>query len=386
MSVSRRFGFAIAAASLLAAMAMSPVGAAGPDVQTIASGLGNPRGIAVSPSGHVFVADAGGVEGGGVAFNSALLELFDRPGHAARIETIAGGLPSASSDEGEVTGAVNVDVGGDGTIALIIGGGPREVSPLFATLLRGAQGQGRVAADIQAFHDANPQPVCDPSADPEDLEIWCDHDDPPFPEDSNPYGVKVLNAHTTLVSDAGGNDLLLVDKRGTVSRVAKFPNQLISGEFLGIPFPLIAEPVPTSVDIGPDGYWYVSELKGFPFTPGTSRIWRIKPWAHDVTCDPSATSGDCTLFADGFTSITGIDFGPDGALYAVEMVQSSVIFLFIGTDFEGALMRLKDGVMTEIADGALTVPDDVAVAANGTIYVTNQSVFIGAGEVLAIRP
>src|SRR4029077_2332629 len=121
------------------------------------------------------------------------------------------------------------------------------------------------------------------------------------------------------------------------------------------------------------------ELKGFPFTPGASRIWRIAPWARNVTCDAAATTGACTLFADGFTSITGMSFGPDGSLYVVEIVKNGVLGLFNGTDVTGALIRYKSGVKTEMITGQLTVPGDVAVSRSGTVYVTNKSVCTGNG-------
>ena len=218
-----------------------------------------------------------------------------------------------------------------------------------------------------------------------------DLDQPPNATESNPYGLALLSRGRALVSDAAGNDLLLVKPDGHVQTVARFPNEVISTDFLppsfGVPtgkmFP--AEAVPTSVAVGPDGYWYVGELKGFPFTPGTSRIWRVAPWARDVTCDPTATSGPCTLFMDGFTSIVGLTWHGK-SLYVVEIVKSGVANLFAGVDSVGALIKVRGGVKTELVPGRLTVPGGVAVARNGTIYVTNKSVSVGGGEVLRIRP
>jgi hypothetical protein len=150
-----------------------------------------------------------------------------------------------------------------------------------------------------------------------------------------------------------------------------------------LPPMLPAEAVPTSVTVGRDGYWYVGELTGFPFTPGASRIWRIAPWARNATCDEDTSDG-CKLFASGFTSITGLDAGKDGSLYVVEIVKNGVLGLFTGTDTTGALIRLKHGHRTEIAPGRLTAPADVAVGRDGTLYVTNKSV-MPDGEVLSIR-
>ncbi len=257
----------------------------------------------------------------------------------------------------------------------LVGGGPQVVDPTFTSLLRVRRGSTSVLGDIQAFVNTHPDTT--------------DVDDPPNATDSNPYGVARLDRTHSLVVDAANNSLLLVGPGGAIRRVAKFPNQVVSTAHLPFPFPapaVPAEAVPTTVTIGPDGFAYVGELKGFPFTPGTSRVWRVWPYAHDVTCDPTVTRGSCGLFLDGMTSITGMDFGPDGSLYVVSMVKNGLFgFLGGGGDTVGALYRVKHGEVTELAAGALTLPGDVAVACDGTVYVTNNSVSSTDGEVLAIR-
>ncbi|MDQ6683257.1 MAG: ScyD/ScyE family protein [Chloroflexota bacterium] len=362
--------------SLLASLVLvAPAAAAAPAaratwrVSVLASGLDNPRGIAVDENGRVFVAAAGRGGPMGYAPTGKIL-VIDRWG---RLSTFAAGLPSAKSPEGEITGPTNIALPEDGTPVAIIGGGPQNVDPRFNSTVRLRTGQ--VTGNIQAFVNAHPDPT--------------DLDRPPNPTDSNPYGAAGLDDAGVLVTDAANNTLLMVGPAGRVQMIAKFPNQVVSTSHLppqmGLPPMLPAEAVPTTVAVGPDGYWYVGELKGFPFTPGASRIWRVAPWARNVTCSPTARSGACTLFMGGFTSITGLDFGPDGSLYVVEIVKSGVFGLFSGTSTTGALYRVRNGVRTEIAAGQLTVPDDVAVGRNGTIYVTNKSVFVGGGEVLAIR-
>ena len=194
-----------------------------------------------------------------------------RDGHK---KTFKGHLPSIISPEGEASGPVNVAVR-DGRLYALIGGGPQALNKKFGTLVRVTPKRARIVADIAAYQ------VTDP-----DL---FDLDQPPNAADSNPYGIAALKNGRVLVTDAGGNDLLLVKPNGHVVTVARFPNAMISTNFLppmfyGPPFnvpknvDLPAEAVPTSVAVGPDGYWYVGELKGFPFTPGTSRIWRVAPW------------------------------------------------------------------------------------------------------------
>jgi hypothetical protein len=180
---------------------------------------------------------------------------------------------------------------------------------------------------------------------------------------------------------------LMNNPRGRTRTVASFPLHVVSPSHLpmpNLPPELPAEVVPTTAAVAPDGYWYVGELTGFPFTPGASRIWRIAPWARNATCD-SDTSDGCALHLDGLTSITGIDFGPDGSPYVVEIVKDGVFNLFSGGGRAAALIRVKDGVRSELAAGQLIAPADVAVGRDGTVYVTNRSV-MPDGEVIAIRP
>lgn len=337
--------------------------AAGPSVKVLASGLDDPRGVAIGATGTVFVA-----EGGTGATGSGKIAEWRHES----LQTAVSGLPSILSPEGDVSGPTNVAAVGNGTLAFTIGGGPQG----FDTLRRATP--GRILADIQAYRDAHPKPACQPNTNPQ---IWCDLDQPANATDSNAYGLALVPGGA-LVTDAAGDQLLLVSANGHIQSVAKFPNEIVSTSHIpGFPAPAIpAEPVPTTVAVGPDGSWYVGELKGFPFTPSASRIWRIAPWARNVTCDATATTGACTLFADGFTSITGMSFGPDGSLYVVEIVKNGVLGLFNGTDVTGALIRYKSGVQTELIAGQLTAPGDVAVSRTGTLYVSNKSVCTGDGQ------
>ena len=355
---------------LLVALA-APAAASGPRVSVIAHGLDNPRGLTVGWDGRVFVAAAGKGGPGGYGTTGKILVIRD--GHK---KTFKGGLPSVISPEGEASGVVNVAVR-DGRVYGLFGGGPQDVNKRFGTLTRVSHDHVRVVGDIAGYQLTDP--------DPTDLDM------PANPTESNPYGIAALKHGRVLVSDAAGNDLLLVKPNGHIVTVARFPNELISTNSLppsfgvppGLMFP--AEAVPTSVAVGPDGYWYVGELKGFPFAAGTSRIWRIAPWARDVTCDPTATSGPCTLFMDGFTSVVGIAWHGK-TLYVVEIVKTGVANFFGGVDSVGALWKVRNGTKTELVPGRLTLPGGVAVSKHGTIYVTNHSVSVGAGEVLRIRP
>jgi hypothetical protein len=81
-----------------------------------------------------------------------------------------------------------------------------------------------------------------------------------------------------------------------------------------------AQPVATSVAVGPDGASYVGELKGFPAAPGTSKVWRIEHGTRNAVC---GTSSACSVVGTGFTSIIDLAFGPDGRLNVVQIDDAS---------------------------------------------------------------
>jgi hypothetical protein len=209
------------------------------------------------------------------------------------------------------------------------------------------------------------------------------------PTESNPFGIALVR-HGILVADAASNDLLKIKKDGSIETVARFPTRtqvvpegLPEGPPAG---PFDAESVPTAVAVGPDGAWYVSELSGFPFNKGASRIWRIEPGTEDAECDPDAKRGPCRLFADGFTSVIDLAWAGD-TLLVLELVKEGLLEAEAGTAPPiGALWAAEDDSKTEIAEGSLLAPGGVAVADEERIYVTTGSLLgPGAGEVVRIK-
>ena len=81
--------------------------------------------------------------------------------------------------------------------------------------------------------------------------------------------------------------------------------------------------------------------------------------------------------------ITGIGFGPDGALYVSEFTQAGLLDAEIcGDQTPGAVWKIAGGAKTKVVDAPL--PTDVAVAADGSVYVTVLSILAGAGQVWKI--
>jgi hypothetical protein len=226
---------------------------------------------------------------------------------------------------------------------------------------------------------------------------------PPNAPDSNPYDVQALNRNAALVVDAGGNDLLRIDRWGNIKVLAVFPDEVVpttnlktlagcppAGEpqpppFCVLPPAIPAQPVPTSIAVDRYGYIYVGELKGFPAPSGESNIWRISPRAHNAQC---GMSPDCTkVFDGGFTSIIDLAFGPDGLLYVTELDEGSWAALEIfGTPAGGTISacNVRNGTCKEVA-GDLAQPTAIAFDHKGALWSTLHALEPGEGEVVQIR-
>lgn len=216
--------------------------------------------------------------------------------------------------------------------------------------------------------------------------------------DSNPYDVAALGGGAALVIDAGGNSLHRIDSDGNAELVATFPVELLStanfddicvdlGEFgPPCPFPAPAIPgesVPTSVVVGPDGDYWVGELKGFPAPAGQSGVWRIEAGATDVQCGVDA---ECTKALDGFTSIVDLAIGPDGLLYVSEFDEASWAAVEIfGNGVGGTLNACDpaDGTCEEVATG-VNMHTAVTFDKQGTAWVTADALVPGGAQVLAL--
>jgi hypothetical protein len=272
--------------------------------------------------------------------------------------------------------------GPGGSYWIVFGAPPEEGAPpsggparLLYTWTPGHHPKLRKVADLGAYAAAHP--------DPNDLED--------NPGDSNPYGLASVGDGSVLVADAAANAIRRVWRSGHIETVAQLPVQNISTAHIpggGLPPTLDAEAVPTSVAVGPDGAWYVAELKGFPFTPGASRIWRIKPGTHDVTCDPAAAkTASCSLYVSALTSIIDITFGKK-ALYVLELAKGGVAAVEGDPNSPpppGVLLKLLRGKRTEFAKGQITLPGGVAVNPVGRgLYVTDFQLVPQVGRLLKV--
>jgi len=336
----------------------------GPEV--IASGLNSPRGLAFSPDGGLYVAEAGiggsgpcfqGPEGPSCFGHSGSVTQVDRNGQR-RVLT---GLPSfAATPSGDAgIGPSDVSFQGRGGMYVTVGLGlDLDFSKTMPELgdmgqlvrARVSKGDWKTTADLADFEDAN-----NPTGDEENV---------------NPNSVLAMPSGQ-VVADAGANDLLRVATNGGVSVLATFPNRMVDAPpFLGLPpgtqIPMDA--VPTSVTKGPDGALYVGQLTGFPFPVGGANVYRIVPGQAPE------------VFASGFTNIIDIAFDPAGTLYVLEIFQNGLL----SGDPTGALIRVAgDGTQHVVMSTGLVTPGGLALR-NGAAYVSNCGTCAGGGTVLRI--
>ncbi|TDD26129.1 ScyD/ScyE family protein [Kribbella turkmenica] len=327
-------------------------------VKPVVSGLDSPRGVATFGGKIVYSVGDGSV-----------YEAWAHNGHVIRkLGQVPGGFaPAIDTSKWGVTYALT-GAGGEPGAPLPPGG---------ATLYKLRPGKAPLKiADIGKYQLKDPDPY---------------NTEGPATE-SNPFGVAALKDGTVLVADAAGNDLLRVWPNGYVKTVARLkPRTVTVPAGLGAEAPpagtrMPAEAVATSVTVGSDGYWYVGELRGFPATPKTSQIWRIKPGSYGAVCDPANPyKGRCTRYADGYTSIVDLAGGPAGTLAVVELAKVSWLKWEMGGSPIGSLYlqfrgrHHKAGYKLELAPGKLTLPGGTAISSRGKVYVSSP--LFGPGAV-----
>jgi hypothetical protein len=274
-----------------------------------------------------------------------------------------------------VTGLAPV---GRGNTLVLTGGGFGLPAELENKLFRMSRGGERMVADLGLFEETvNPD------------QVWNT-----LPPESNAYNVVGLGGGAALVADAAGNSVVHVATDGTMDWVAVLTPQLAETQYLkdfvgcpesaapfcGLPVAIPAQPVATSVALGPDGYAYVGELTGFPATPGISRVWKVSPDARQVLC-PSA---DCTQVLGGLTSVIDLEFGPDGLLYVTELDALGWLAIeIVGGAVAGGQVKACDvdtGSCEVVAQG-LSLPLAFTFDADGVPWVAQHQALGGPSNV-----
>ncbi|CAN5367850.1 hypothetical protein BH09CHL1_BH09CHL1_14560 [soil metagenome] len=320
----------------------------------VASGLYNPRYVAVDADGSVYVTEAG---------HSGDTPIFATPGAgtpvAADPVTTAGTSGQVTKIAADGTQSVlttglssitfGTEVVGPAGIAISNGkiyvatGGPGPMTPAVAPIagansiisIDPATGEATVLSDIGAYEvSTNP----DPNAIDSDL-----------------YGLSAGADGSLYVADAGGNVVYKVNAAdGTFAPLAVIPGLAMEG----FSNPLRGgaaeiDPVPTSVYAAADGTVYVGLLSGAPFAPGTAKVQAI------------AADGTVSDFVNGLTTVVDVTASPNGTLYASQL---STNFTGAAGPEPGQIVRLNaDGTSTPVA-GGLFLLNGIAFDTDGSFY------------------
>lgn len=185
--------------------------------------------------------------------------------------------------------------------------------------------------------------------------------------DSHAYSVAAYGRRW-VVADAGANALLWVNRSGKVSTLAVLPSQpaTITAEAaatLGLADCVVGvkyrfEAVPTDVEVGRDGYLYVTTLPGGPEDPSLGargKVYRVNPW-----------NGHVREVASGLLGATNLAIS-DGKIYVAEF-------------FGGRISLIKHGRVSEYV--ALPGVLSVEAGPHGTLYAGTG--LAGPGSVVKI--
>jgi hypothetical protein len=354
--VTRAFGtrFGVALAAMLTLSVLSSGAAQGQSVTTavVVSGLNNPRGLALTKSGELLIAEAG--DGGGTKIGkseegvqfvgpSGSVSLVTDPstGSNESPDRILTGFLSSSSKGGVAA------VGSDGVSASSLAAiyvqetyfGPN-VPPFFPDqggqlLMAPRHGLPTEVTNISDFNQStNP-------------------DGQPF--DSDPYGVLLTSSGTVLVADAAANDIVAVSN-GTDSVFHWFPN-ITSGKCARKSDPNRSFPgcnfVPTALAQDKAGDIFVTGLGSL--VPGEGEVVELDPTGATVL--------------NTWTGLTA----PDGV--AVDKAGDIYVSQLLAPEADPPAPQIA-GVVTEIPTSGSDVNTDVPFPSGlvldrrGNLYVS----------------
>lgn len=307
-------------------------------VQTFATGLDQPRGMAFDPDGNLYVAEAGVADAVADPMISPSTNQSSRvqridPGGA--ITTLVDGLPSTHYEvEGDV-GATDIAVLGD-TIYVLTGEGYDD--DLSRSVLRlPAGGPPQRVANLLTFAFGS-TPAAEQMAS--------------GAVPSNPFAmVAAPDQQSLLITDGASGSVLRVALDGTTHRFAVLPN---------IP-PL------TGLAFDPAGRLHVAMLSSIPLARGGGAIWVAAP------------DGELALAADELTLPIDIAFDTTGQMYVLEFgdIRQPAQPYTSGT---GRLLRVApDGARKVVLD-RLNYPTAMLFSRTGDLYITVNGAFSAAGQ------
>ncbi|MFN8526141.1 MAG: ScyD/ScyE family protein [Chloroflexota bacterium] len=349
---SRRWGICLSILAVLVIFGMATYAVASArsaDVEEIATGLLNPRGLTMGPDGMLYVAEAG--SGGNRTVRAGKDQITYRVGRTAGITRIAPdgtatrvltGLPSVRTPD-DVFGATGVAFLGNDLYVLTAAGGRNVGDPSFdnAVLKMNPDGSTQMIANLTQFNLSAP-----PKA--RQLDVRADV------EGGVPYGLTAWNGKL-YATDGNLETLTEISTNGEMKRLLEYP---ASDHVL--------------VGIAPDGAGalLVAEYGPWPHTPGIAYVSR-------VTLD-----GDQSVAWPGLNTPIDLRVAPDGSVFLAEFSAGRR-----ERSTARVLRRTRDGTVEVVAAG-LNYLTGLALAPDGDVYVSESGHRSddGTGRVMRIVP
>lgn len=183
--------------------------------------------------------------------------------------------------------------------------------------------------------------------------------------ESNPYDL-ALRGDYVYVTDSAGNSVVRVNPQtGEAALYALF-------EELPNPQPqtgrATVDAVPSGMEFGPDGALYVAFVSGFPFVPGNSGVYRLADRNGDGDAlDP----GEKTLAVSGLTMAVDVTFDARGNMYTSE---NSLDF---SKQAMGRICMIRDGKCAVTLTDKVVSPTGIAVIGDHLYYAQEFMGLVG---------
>lgn len=337
----------------------------GYNVAAVMSGLVTPRGLAFGPDGGLYVTEAGngsgGASGPSVVLGNGNTAYF---GQSSALSSwsggvqsrVLGGLPSLATAAGmDAAGLQDIVFDGTGQAYGLFALGTSATQRNNSLGTSGAQLGTIVKLDLGSAART----------------IVADIAQNATQADSNPFGLARNAAGNFIVADAGANSFLEATLTGDVTTLAVLPPKP-NPSFPGLGPPVYSS-VPTAIELGPDGAYYIGQLTGFPFPPGAANVFRYDP-----------SSADLSVAYSNFTNIIDLSFDSQGNLYVLQISDKG---LASGQAAPGLLSKIDaHGQRSVVADQELFFPGGLTIGPDDALYVSTVTNLPAGGQVLRITP
>ena len=329
--------------------------------KVVAIGLNSPRGLKFGPDNKLYVAE-GGIGG----TNSSIGKCVQVPGagpytgsdtgsRISRIDdqgvrtTVADHLPSCTSAAGvgsTISGMADVQFIGNTLYGLITGAGCSHGVPGIPNgiIKVNPDKTWKIVSNISEYLMANP--VAHP--DPNDFE-----------PDGTPYSMTGVHGDLYVAQPNQQEIDQISPETGKITRVVDI-SKLYNGNTNWIG--------PTSL-VYHNGYFYFGTLTPFPLVQGAAKVYKLAP------------DGTYSVFASGFTMITGIAFDNYNRLYVLENTVG-----FPGPNpGSGDVIRVDASGKRETIASGLHLPTAMTFGPDGKLYISDWGIGPpGLGQIVQV--